>query len=170
MRNRFVATIVLHLCSIAFKLMINIFVWFYSQPDPLLTNHHHTLLFWRDIPAPPISDYVIYVGPLYCVKDRNAMKRKTVSDASDDNDGDNDDDWGDERRVIYKKGKQLQVQENSSWAVCSSRNSSRLKQQKYRLFEVFNWNFISQRLLTMSTIFVGINDILYKSGSCSALR
>ena len=100
------------------------------------------------------------------------MKRKTVSNASDDNDDDNDDDWGDERRVSYKKGKQLQVQESSSWAECStsSRNSSRLQQRKCRLFELFNWNFILQRLLTMSTIFVGINDILFKNGSCSALR
>ena len=37
------------------------------------------------------------------------MIRKTVSDASDDNDGDIDDDWGDERGVSYEKGKQLQV-------------------------------------------------------------
>ena len=73
MRNRFVATIVLHLCSIAFKLIINIVVVFYSQTDPLLTNHQHTLLFWRDIPAPLISDCVIYVRALYCIKDRGTL-------------------------------------------------------------------------------------------------
>ena len=85
MRNRFVATIVLDLCSIAFKLIINIVVGFYSQPDPLVTNHNHTPLFCRDNLA---HDYVIYVRPLYCIKDRNAMSRKTVSNASDDNDDD----------------------------------------------------------------------------------